>query len=98
MLARTELTEIIRAAYAQAWVKFNLISGLTPDEKKYGAGQLRYEIQILVASGERDVEKIANAALCIRREKEQVARSKARINALEFASPNVGAEHLSVVR
>ena len=79
MSENMETTEIIRAAYANAWAKFKLIEGLSPDEKMYGADQLRYDIEILVASGERDEEKIATSALCMMREKEQVARSKAKI-------------------
>ena len=98
MLGNLDLREIIRAAYGQAWVKFNLLPDLTPDEKKYGSGQLRYDIEILVANGERDAEKIANAALCLIREKEQVARSKARVSALDFSSTPPGSELLHVSR
>lgn len=98
MSGNPELGVIIRTAYSQAWVKFNHLPDLTPDEKRYGSDQLRYDIELLVANGERDPEKIANAALCIMREKEQVARSKARVAALDFPSTPDGSEQLHVVR
>ena len=79
--------EIARAAYREAWHAFNNLSNLTPDEKAGGPAKLRATIQKLVATGERDPEKIAAAALGLMREHEQIARSRARV-----ASPGIASE------
>ena len=71
--------EIERYAYRQAWDRFNSLPHLSPDEKIYAPGKLRDYIKLLVATGERDIEKIATSAMGLIREYHQIARSQARV-------------------
>jgi hypothetical protein len=70
----TDLIGIIRAAYSKAWVNFNMLGDLTNEEKAFGPEQLRYDVEILVRSGERDIKKIAKSALSMIRPQTQVKR------------------------
>jgi hypothetical protein len=76
--------EIISAAYDQAWREFTASSNVTLDEKRSGPFKIRWYIYIslMVATGERDPNKIARAALRMIREYEQIARSKARLKSI----------------
>jgi hypothetical protein len=71
---------IVQQAYRLAWASFNALQDLTPDERRYGPRKLRDYIDALVASGERDPNKIALSALGLIREYEQIIRSYARIS------------------
>jgi hypothetical protein len=84
MSVRTESDIITRAAYAIAWAGISKFKHLTPDERMSGPGKLKEYVEILVATGEENPEKIACCALGLIREYEQIARSKAR-----FASPSI---------
>jgi hypothetical protein len=75
----TDGDEIVRAAYWQAWKEFQHFSPQTPDEKRSGPQRLQNEIRRLVESGARDPDQIAEKALGLLREAEQIARSKARV-------------------
>jgi hypothetical protein len=79
-----DVGEIRCAAYDLAWNKFAMFISLTLDEKASGPGKLREYINILVATGERNPQKIANSALGLVRKYEQIARSQARV-----ASPSI---------
>jgi hypothetical protein len=70
--------EIVRASYRIAWKQFNMLP-LTPDEKIGGCEKMREYIQLLVATGERDLEKISASALGLIREYHQIRRSEATL-------------------
>lgn len=83
----TTVDEVLRAAYALAWQKFKGMESLTPDELQYGPSRLRWYIKVMAEIGERDPAKIANSALGMVREYEQISRSRARIeSAVRLAS------------
>lgn len=71
--------EIIRAAYEVAWREFNAQADLTPDELMTGPTKLRRYIAVVIEGGERDPRKIAQSALGMIRDYEQIARSTARV-------------------
>ena len=73
----TNISELKSQAYAIAWSEFSKIDTTTPDEALYGPDRLRWYIKIMMEAGERDPQKIANAALGMLREYEQILRSKA---------------------
>lgn len=80
MTARNEgAAEIIRAAYEIAWREFNSHRDLTPDERLTGPTQLRRYIAIITESGMRDPIKIAQSALGMIRDYEQIAQSTVRV-------------------
>jgi hypothetical protein len=73
-------TELHRQAYEIAWREFSALCNLmTPDEKRTGPDRLRWYIEIMVDTGERDASKIARACIGMLREYEQISRSKARL-------------------
>ena len=72
-------TDLTRTAYELAWKTFAKLPGLTPDERMNGPDKLRWYIGVLVEIGERDSAKIAQLALGMIREYEQIMRSKARV-------------------
>jgi hypothetical protein len=73
-------TELHRQAYEIAWREFSALCNLmTPDEKRAGPNRLRWYIEIMVDTGERDPSKIAKACIGMLREYEQISRSKARL-------------------
>ena len=74
------IAEIKRIAYDKAWHEFNVLPGLTPDEKLSGPNKLRWYIQVMADVGECDPVKIAKATLGMMREYEQIVRSKARVD------------------
>ncbi len=80
------IAEIKRIAYDKAWHEFNVLPGLTPDEKLSGPNKLRWYIQVMADVGECDPDKIAKATLGMMREYEQIVRSKARVDSGPTAS------------
>ena len=70
---------IQQAAYDIAWREYNAVPGLTPDEKAAGPDKLREYIRVASRAGERDALKVANSAMGMMREYEQILRSKARV-------------------
>jgi hypothetical protein len=66
-------------AYAIAWEVFSQSQGLTPDEKMRGPNRLRWYIQVLIDTRQTDPTKIADLALGMMRQYEQIVRSKARV-------------------
>ena len=74
-----EAERIVRTAYRIAWRKFNVFPRLTLDEKVSGPTKMREYIKILVASGERNPEKIAASSIALIREYEQIARSQGSV-------------------
>jgi hypothetical protein len=74
-----ERAVIARAAFEITWAEFQRFEQLTPDEKASGPRKLREYIEILVATGEQNPEKIARCALGLVREYEQIARSRGRL-------------------
>ena len=54
---------IISSAYDQAWREFTASSNVTPNEKKSVPFKIRWYISLMVATGERNPNKIARAAL-----------------------------------
>lgn len=71
--------EIVRAAYEIAWREFNAQTDLTPDEKATGPTQLRRYIAAVIESGERDPRQVAQSALGMIRDYEQIAQSTVRV-------------------
>jgi hypothetical protein len=69
---------IARAAYELGSRQLQLIEPLTPSEKASCPQKLKQYIEILVACGEQNPEKIAHCAIGLVREYEQIARSRAR--------------------
>jgi len=78
-IADAGAAEIIRVAYEVAWHEFNAQADLSPDERMTGPTKLRRYIAVVIASGERDPTKIAQSALGMIRDYEQIARSTARV-------------------
>jgi hypothetical protein len=78
-IQETGIPPVGSVAYEAAWQEFVKLTGLTADEKRRGPDQLRWYIRLLTAVGERDPSKIAMSALCMMRQYEQIARSKARV-------------------
>ena len=78
---------IVRAAYKVAWESFITIPGLTPDEMMSGPDKLRDHIRLMVDVGESEPIKIANSALGLLRQQEQILRSKAQVAAASKYSP-----------
>jgi hypothetical protein len=75
----SHILDLEKQAYAIAWPKFRQIETLTPDEIEFGPSRLRDYIKILAEVGEEDPDKIANAALGMIRQLEQMLHSKAQI-------------------
>ena len=78
-IQETGIAPVCCAAYEAAWQEFVKLPDLTPEEKRKGPDQLRWYIRLLTAVGERDPSKIAMSALCMMRQYEQIARSRARV-------------------
>jgi hypothetical protein len=76
-----------RAAYAIAWKSFVTFTRLTQDEKESAPRKLSQFIDALINGGERDPEKVAQSALGLLREYEQICRSQARVNASPSIAP-----------
>ena len=78
--------DLHRRAYEIAWREFSALSNLmTPDEKRSGPNRLRWYIEVVIETGERDPSTIAKACIGMLREYEQIARSKARLIAESVA-------------
>ena len=75
----TSVADLERDAYAIAWEEFNKNETMTPDEIMFGPNRLRWYIKLLCEVGERDPAKIANNALGMLREYEQILRSRSRL-------------------
>jgi hypothetical protein len=75
----TDDISVAKSAYAIAWKSFRTFARLSRDEKESAPKKLREYIDVLVNSGERDAEKVAQSALGLIREHEQIARSFARL-------------------
>jgi len=58
---------------------------MTPYEKRSGPNRLRWYIEVVIETGERDPSRIAKACIGMLREYEQIARSKARLIAESVA-------------
>lgn len=80
-------TRIAREAYEIAWARFIAIPALTPDEMMSGPDKLRDHIRLMVNAGESEPTKIAQNALGMLRQKEQILRSKAQVAAASKHSP-----------
>ena len=73
-------TDLHRRAYEIAWREFSALCNLmTPDEKRSGPNRLRWYIEVMIETGERDPSKRAKACIGMLREYEQISRSKARL-------------------
>lgn len=77
--ATIRLDDIADAAYEAAWREFADMCDLTPDEKISGPNKLRLYIWLIMAAGERNPAEIAQSALGMLRQDEQVIRSRARL-------------------
>jgi len=82
-----EELSVVQAAYRVAWTSFNTFHGLSSDERLTGPERLRDYIEILVCTGERDLQKIANSALGLLREYDQISRSYARVSSPPISEP-----------
>jgi hypothetical protein len=76
---------IAQAAYVIAWRTFNDSKDLTPDERTTGHTRIRNLIKEIVQAGGTDPTAVAEAALGLLRQNEQISRSKARVGA--FSRP-----------
>jgi hypothetical protein len=70
--AMSRILDLEKEAYAIAWPKLRQIETLAPDEIEFGSSRLRYYIKILAEVGEDDPNKIANAAMGMIRQFEQM--------------------------
>jgi hypothetical protein len=84
-----EAKRIVRAANRIAWRKFNAFPRQTPDEKVSGPAKMREYIKTLVASGERNPEKIAASSIALIREYEQIARSQGSVTSPDHRSETI---------
>lgn len=80
---KTDDKAIVEASFAIAWKSFRAFVRLSQNENASAPRKLRQYIDALVVSGQRDSEKIAQSALGLLREYEQIARSRSRIAARE---------------
>lgn len=74
-----EKDRVLRAAYQKAWMSLASDRTLTPDERAHGPNRLREYIHTLVESGATDPIRVADDALGLLRQYEQILRSQARI-------------------
>lgn len=80
----SESVIIARAAYELGSRQLQLIEPLTPFEKASCPQKLKQYIEILVACGEQNPEKIAHCAIGLIRQCEQIVRSQARVAILKY--------------
>lgn len=78
---------ISQAAFDIAWKSLTTFTRLSEPEMDSAPDKLREYIDALVSSGERDKEKIAQCALGMIREYQQIARSFFSLNVSPSISP-----------
>lgn len=83
----TDDQSLAREAYAIAWKSFVAFAWLTPGGKESASRKLQEYIDVLVSSGERGTERIAQSALGLLREYEQIMQSTARVSSSPSISP-----------
>lgn len=71
--------EIVDQAFSIACKTHEVGAVLSPAEKASAPAKIREYVRVLVSTGERNPQKIAQTAVCLVRAHEQIQRSKGRV-------------------